>query len=232
MNNAIMSLAAAIMAFGAIDVPPELNPYDPVIATVDAVIPDGATFDGGWDVSDGARMAPGVGNTVHVWAKPGTYTLSFSGLWIHLKEVKFKDGDGNEITIMSYLGHDYINDKANFTVLGGTEPDPILPQPTGKKQLVFFVAEEDLESLPSGQQAILTSLSVRKDLADRGHVFSQVIDDDQIKQGVSAKWLPFIKVVSGDTLPRVAMAPVDGGAVEDYPLPATYDELLKLLGEK
>ena len=231
MHNAILSLAAALLAFGAIDVPEETEPYQPIVATVDAAIPEGATFDGGWKASEGVYLVPGVEGTVYVWAPPGSHSVTYTGFWLHLKEITFKDGDGNEITIMSYLGHGSINEGSKFTVLGGTVPPPLPPLPTGAKQLVFFVAAENLESLPEGQQAILTSLAVRKNLADLGHVFSQVIDDDQIKEGVAPKWIPFILAVAGDTLPRVAIAPVDGGAVEDFPLPENYDGLLKLLGE-
>ncbi len=181
MRNAVLSLVAALVAFGAIDVPKETEVCHPIVATVDSPIPEGATFNGGWEASEGVYLRPVGEGAVHIWAKPGSHSVAFTGFWLHLKEISFKDGDGNTITIQSYLGHGTINEKAEFTVLGGTEPNPPGPQP-GAKQLVFFVQADEMETLPEGQSAILNSLTVRKELASMGHVFSQVIDDDQIRE--------------------------------------------------
>ena len=229
----LVSLVALVcsVAYGQIKVPPESSAHTPIVATITAQMPEGATFDGGWKTGDGVHVIPVADGAVHIWARPGKHSLEYSGFWLHLKEITFKDGDGNDITITSYLGHGFINEEAEFSVLGGTDPppDPPGPLPGQKYQLVLFVAADNLDQMDPSQRHLVTSLNVRTGLREHGHHLVQVIDNDQIREGVPTKWVPFVEAVMGDALPRVAIAPVEGGAVSDYPLPANYLALLKFL---
>ena len=108
------------------------------------------------------------------------------------------------------------------------EPDPD-PQPGGSYELVIFAVTDDLDKLPAEQRRLLTSREVRRQLKEAGHEFLIVIDDDEIERNTVEKWRPWIDSVKGDPLPRVAIRKFGETAVKDYPLPASYDDLLKLL---
>ena len=218
-------------AFSQITVPPESPEHTIIEASVTAPMPAGATLDGGWKIPEGVDHRQVNANMIYMVAAPGEYVLKYNGFWLHLKDVTFKDGDGNEITITSYLGHGYIDEEAPFRVAGEVAPDPD-PDPdpiVGPKQVMFFLRAEDLDKMPGGQRDIVTSLIIRKDLENRGHKFLQVIDDDQIKAGVPAKWKSWVDAVMGDPLPRVAFAPKEGGPIVDVPMPDNYAQLLLLL---
>jgi hypothetical protein len=49
---------------------------------------------------------------------------------------------------------------------------------------------------------------------------------------VPANLKPYWDAIQGDPLPRVAIAPLGGGAVRDFPMPADSVALYKLLGEQ
>jgi len=219
-------------AYGQIEVPAESEANTPIVATITTAVPTGATFDGQWESS--AAFLPAGDNSIHLWAAPGTHSLSYSGFWVQVEPITFKDGDGNTITVQSYLGSGRVNETAEFSVAGGAEPDnpqPPGPVPTGPKHLVFFVLAEELDTMPPTQKYLVNSLTVRKDLTARGHTLLLVMDDDQLRMTSPGKWAPWINAVAGDQLPRVGIAPAAGGEVEDHELPIDYLSLLKLLGE-
>ncbi|HUT88707.1 MAG TPA: hypothetical protein VMY37_04375 [Thermoguttaceae bacterium] len=112
-----------------------------------------------------------------------------------------------------------------------TPPDPPVPPPVDRKyQVAFFLKALDLENLPQGQQTILGSLTLREELKKRGHVLLGVYDKDCTGPGgLPEKLKPWWKSIEGDALPRVALAPIDGGEIRDYPLPADPTALWKLL---
>lgn len=230
---ATLAWLLAGVALAQINIPREIesSPPRPIVATISNPIPQGATFDGGWSGDAGLGLIKVDGATVHVWATPGKHTIKFSGFWLLLKEVRFKDGDGNEVVIQSYLGHGFIDESADFTVLGGNGPDPPPgPDPVGPYQIMFFSDHVQFPSYPRGQQQLLNSLSIREDLEAKGHVFLEVLDRETVNLGVPEKYRPFAKAVAGDPYPRVAFAPKAGGTtVLDFDLPADYAGLLALL---
>ncbi len=230
MRTIIAWLVLATAALAQITVPAETPPYTPIVASVITTVPTGATIDGGWTVSDGVHTLP-CGNDLHVWASPGVHSIEYKGFWLLLKDVTFVDGNGQEITITSYLGHGFVNEEAEFTVTGGVdpEPDPPLPPQDKKYQIVIFLVADEIEKLPDPQRELATSLKVREDLRDLGHEVVQVIDDDEIKEGVPVRWKPWIKAVLGRQLPQVALAPINGGPIKSYDLPDNYAGLLRLL---
>ena len=220
-------------AIAQITVPAENEPYKIIEATVKSHVPEGATLDGGWKIPDGIDHRVVNSNMLYLVGPPGEYILRFDGFWIHLKQVTFTDGAGNPITITSYLGHGMVNEEAMFKITGGDPgPDPPNPGPNpGQKyQLMFFLQADELDKMPPAQRELATSLSIRKDLAERGHRFLMVVDDDQITGDAPEKYRPWIKAVEGDPLPRIAMAPIEGGKIIDLPMPRDYQELMELLG--
>ncbi len=96
-------------------------------------------------------------------------------------------------------------------------PEP--PGPGGKKQLVIVLESNDLDNLPRAQQAIAASLKLRQALEAQGHRFLQVLTPAQAANAPPAL-APFFAAVDGHELPRIAIAPINGGPITDYPLPA------------
>jgi len=232
----LLLFLAAMTARAGINVPPSTEPYKVITATVTAAIPEGAKFQGGWTVSDGVSFLEHTSDTIFLTAKPGTHQLAYKGFWVHTKTVTFKDGDGNKVSIESYLGSDQVNEEADFTVIGGTVPDPLPdpldPKPAGPKSIVFYLQADEIDKMPYAQSYLVTSLKARKHLEARGHTFLLVMNDDMVNMtNPPAKWRDWIDAVRGDTLPRVAFAPTEGGVIVDYPFPRDYKHLLELLGE-
>ena len=229
----LLAFVLSSAAWGQIDVAPSMEPYRVFPVTIATPVPDGATFDGGWKVDEGVSYLEHDASTIHLTATPGTHTIGYSGFWVHVVPVTFKDGDGNEITIQSYLGSGIVNESAVFTVVGGA--DPVLPQPpgpaTGPKHLVFFVEADNLDQMPPAQRYLVNSLQARQNLLAKGHRLILVMDDDQLESPTTGKWKPWIDSVRGDKLPRVGIAPAEGGDVLDYPLPVDWKHLMELLGE-
>lgn len=128
-----------------------------------------------------------------------------------------------------------------YTITVGTSPDPDPgpdpdpdpepdPQPGRRWQIMFFQESGDLDDLPRGQVELLSSLSLREELAAAGHYVLGVSDKDACSTGTCpVKLRPFWSAVTGDPMPRVALAPIGGGSVKDYPLPADKAGLFKLL---
>ena len=222
----------ASTAYGQINVPAESEPYSPIVAEIVAQVPEGATFNGGWTKDEDCQSIS-VGNSLYLWAPPGKHTLKYSGYWVHTKDVTFKDGAGNDVTITSFLGSGFISEEAEFAVLGGDPVDPPPgpgPTPGEPRQIVFFIEADNLDKMPANQKYLVTSLKARQDLGELGHNVLQVVDDDQIREGVPERWVPWVKAVINDSLPRVAFAPLSGGTITDFPLPADWEGLLALLG--
>lgn len=219
-------------AFAQIEVPPSSEPYRVLTARITAPIPPGAQFDGGWSASESVSFVEHDAKTIHLTAAPGTHRLTYAGFWVHTKTVTFKDGDGKTVSIESYLGSGQVNESAEFTVVGGADPVPPLPPgpEVGRKKIVFFIRAEQIEKLPLAQRYIVTSLEARKKLKEMGHR-TLVLDDNSLNLlSPPTGWAPFIESVKGDPLPRVAISPLGGGAVADYPLPPDFKRLLELPG--
>lgn len=122
-------------------------------------------------------------------------------------------------------------------------PDP--PKPGQKYQVMFFYETDDLDNMPMAQREMVTGLAFREALEAKGHRFMGAYDADTIvtvKQSCNGRTCtevrsvaPALKewwaAVDGDPLPRVAIAPLDGGDIKDFPLPAGRAELYLLMGD-
>jgi hypothetical protein len=244
MLRTILAAALWLLApllYGQITVTPtDSEVGQKIVATVQSNIPDGATFSGGWSFAcdSGACLVEYEplkdDNTIGIWArKSGDYKIKFSGFWIALEEVTFTDGSGKEITITAYKGHGFISEEAEFKVTGGAAPEPPdppePPQPGGPFKIVMFYDASQLDNLPAGQRSLLTSLKLRQQLKEQGHDLLEILESSAVNDGVSVKYKAFIDTVKGDPLPRIAFCPIEGGFVLDFPLPTSYEDLLRLL---
>lgn len=107
------------------------------------------------------------------------------------------------------------------------EPQPD-PQPTKHWQVAFFLESNNLDNLTAAQQALLASLLVRKDLEAKGHRLVGVFDPDSAGT-VTDPGLKAWFQAAASKAPCVAIAPMEGGTIRVYSLPADKDALLKLL---
>lgn len=107
-------------------------------------------------------------------------------------------------------------------------PVPPTPPPGAKLQVVFLIDSSTLDNLPQSQRAILASLKLRQEIEAKGHRFIAVLDRHQ-SEAAPQELAPYFKATDGKQLPRIAVAPVAGGEIQDFALPLTEAELLKLL---
>ena len=240
-RNTVLSLIFLLLMssglLGQIVVPQKVEVGEELVATVSASMPEGATFDGGWAISCSNGTACTAryqflkeDNKIGIWAKPGKYQLTFSGFWLLLEEKTFTDGDGNQIKIKSYISHGFINEETAFEVTGnGDPPVPPNPTPAGPYQIMMFYDADQLDNYPQDQRALLTSLAVRKRLQSEGHTVLEILEAKALRDGVPSKFKPYVDAVLNDPLPRVAFAPMDGGKVVDFVLPANEQKLRELL---
>jgi len=226
--NAIAMLVA--MTIGQITVPAETAPYLPIVAsvTVEQVPPD-AKFDGTWRL-EGAHFLPDGKNRIHIWAKPGEYKLEFSGLWLHLKDVTFTDGDGNQITITSYLGHGFVDESATFKVTGAPPPpDPDPPDeesPIAADGLRVLIVRESNPNPPyPPEQQVLINSTVWKASAGQGNWM--VLDPDTVFRGESI-WKDAMESTAKFGEPRVIVSHRPYGGYVG-PLPTNLKDLTDLI---
>ena len=207
------------------------------VATVATTVPEGATFDGGWKLSrvdtkpcKASKEALAEPNTIGIWAKePGTYQVEYSGFWLLLKTVTFKDGDGNEVQIQSYLGHGFIDESATFEVEGENGPDP---PPDGKGPYrVFFIEEGDRTGLPQGQRLLLSSLEYRERMEALGHDYGETLFPHIVSQPPE-RLRTIALAASGKEMPVVVVQSLKNpGYIRSFPLPDNYEALAKELDQ-
>ena len=226
------------LAWGQITVPAESKEHTPIPVTLKAMVPEGATIQSGAGLvwPEGVnKLEVGPGQWV-VCAPPGEYTITYKVRWLHIVPITFKDFDGKEVTFQNYLGSGDIDEKATFKVIGEVKPDPPNPPdpptPGGPYQVMLFYEWGQLDNLPSRQQELLTSLTVRDSIAQQGHVFLAAYDRSFVDSGKPADKAAWFRAVAGKDFPVVALAPKDGGTIQVYPLPADQKGLLDLLSTK
>jgi len=114
-------------------------------------------------------------------------------------------------------------------------PDPIDPPlPPGKKWQVAVVYEKaDAIKLPAAQRLMISGLEFRDKLKAAGHklVLGGMVDQHvtDAAGSVPVDLKPYLDAAKGKVLPRLCIAPLEGGDVLDFPLPATEADVLKLL---
>lgn len=223
----LLVLLIATPCWAQINVPAETEPHAPIAATLANPIPEGAQVQGGWTLAT-AKFLP-VPDGIHVWAPPGVHEISYRGVWIKTVPVTLPDG-----TVVQVLqGFGFLDETATFKVTGGgpdpgpDPPDP--PTPGGKWQLMLFYESDRLDNYPEAQRQLLTSRVVRESLEQQGHRFRQVVESSALSGSVSAEFVPWFDAVRGKPLPRIAIAPVEGGTVREFALPESLTALRQLL---
>jgi len=242
--NCLTSLLVALALTGPpgsqITIPAENARDKPIIGVFDASIPEGATVDGAWSKSsDAFDFREPVPGKLYLWGAPGNHWLLFQGYWVQTRKVTFVDGAGNTITINEYVGSGFIRDQADFKILGSDDDgdddddddgdDDDDPPPSGPWQIMMFYDGDQLDNYPAAQRALLTSLAIRIQLKNHGHILHEILEKKAISVGVPSKYQSYVDAVKGDPLPRIALAPKDGGTVMDFPLPENREALQVLL---
>lgn len=191
--------------------------------------PDGAVLRKDKFKIVGATAVKVDDTTWHVWAVPGKYTIEAMGEWRLYQTIISKDDKEYKVI----ADEDDYEFAASFEVTGGDgpvppPPPPPPPPPGGPYQVVLFYSPDQLDNLTADQRAILNSMEYREKLTKAGHTLLGVLANNAAPSPQS-KFRAFYNAVSGDPMPRLAVASEAGGKVVDMPLPATFAELEALL---
>ena len=192
---------AASLAHGQIEIPAETAAHEPIVARLTNPIPEGAQIQGGWQ-TPGIKTLPAPEPwSLHVWAAPGSHTLSFRGVWIKTTPITLPDG-----TVVQVLqGFGFLDETARFTVKGGGPdpgPNPPPPPPPSRLGVVIIEDAEARTSLPYGQVQSMTLPDIR----ELASVF-RLVDKDN--PGASlAPWIALAK-----SYPWLVLHDVDTGRV-------------------
>jgi hypothetical protein len=110
-------------------------------------------------------------------------------------------------------------------------PDP--PPPDQKWQVAFFFDTDKLDDYTDDQLVLLSGLRFRQALVDAGNIFVGSFNVDSLDKGKkpAANLEPWFASVRGKSMPRVALAPHDGGTIRHFPLPENEAALKKLLAD-
>lgn len=188
-----------------IDVKPQYELYEPIIATVDQ---EATVYF--WDYPETFQAIElDNGRTLHIWAPPGEHHLKCLLLTI--------DWEAKTVTKASLY--------AEFIV---GEPGPL---PSEKKQVVIMINPTRRDNLRRSQQMMLASLTFRGRLKAAGHQLVGIVDREiKDKEGNTHKSLiPFRNACGTKPLPQLCTAPLGGGRVTCVPLPLTEAEVLDTL---
>lgn len=193
------------VSWAQIDVPAESAPYKLVVARLTTPIPEGAYLaDGGWEVVGASASVQAdvreYGGEIVWTGPPGVYSVLFDG--VLLKDITFKDGDGNQVTIKSYLGR--IKAKAMCTIKGST-PGPDPPAPGNRRGVILEESKE--------RTALQALLYDQIQLKLKGKV--QVWDDDQ--PGAQQ----YARLTSNTSRPLLLVLSDTGQLVRAVPVPSS-----------
>jgi hypothetical protein len=192
-----------------IDVKPTYAVHEPIVATL-----TGGTGICLWNDPEGFDVIEERNGTIlYIWAPPGTHKLKCVLL---------------DITSLAPLVYTKTTVRAEFTVGTVDPPKPPLNQ---KWQIAFFYERTLLDDFPAAQREILAGLDFRKELLAKGHKIVCFYDKDirGPNATIPANLKPWFDAIENDPLPRVAFAPIEGGPIKDFALPADKASLGKLL---
>ena len=156
------------------------------------------------------------------------------------------EGDAGDYAVI-YLPPGDAQPVVQRVTLGGTVTPPIPPDPppvNAKWQVLFFVESADLDSLTLPQLEMVSGLLFRQELNKAGHKFLGTFDKDRssgqtvVSQDGTcltvqreSKYDVWWKAITGKAVPLVAIAPIAGGDIQTFPLPANAAALDRLLSE-
>lgn len=167
-------LALCGVAAAQIDVPAEVEPFQPIVATLDVgEVPPGAGVQILWESSPLALFLPMPdSHTIHIWATPGAHTLRADCFVVDWEAKTFNVTRHN----------------ATFTVLGDVPPNPDPPGPEPPGPVVgpvtaVIIHETEDDSPAAGRMFIgLRSGAPAQWLRDGGHNLL-ILDDDATDVG-------------------------------------------------
>lgn len=113
----------------------------------------------------------------------------------------------------------------------GPVPPPPPPPPDRKWNIVIVYESGHLDNMLRGQLEIIASLVFRDRLEEAGHCLLSggIVDVDRIGD-VPPTLVPYLESCEDDPMPRICIAPLEGGGVVmDFPLPETADGVFDLL---
>jgi hypothetical protein len=96
-------------------------------------------------------------------------------------------------------------------------------------QVMLFHESDDLDNLPLERRELLVGLKFRQELEDAGHKFLGSFDRNSIDGAPSPDMREWWDAVANCRLPCVALAPMSGGEVSTYDLPADAQAFFELL---
>lgn len=110
-------------------------------------------------------------------------------------------------------------------------PDPPGPNPGGKQQVVIFYETFQLDNLPRGQQVLLKSLEFRKKLKAAEHNLLGIYDINILGSGGTIPKVlePYVQAAGDKNVPCICIAPIEGGTIKCYDLPADSAATLELI---
>ena len=145
----LAAFLACAMAWGDIEIKPQYDANEPIVATVTITdVPVGAKLRGSFAVSDGSYLPAGE-NVYHVWAPSGKHTVTAQGVWVLTEPVVVGDK-----TIQVLVDFGQFSYSRTFQVGSEVPPGPFPqppPVPVGERWSVIF--EETSQRTP--QQASL-----------------------------------------------------------------------------
>lgn len=227
---AILAWLVASLGLAQITVPAETPDRHPIVAELNATIPEGATIQGPqWVIPDSVRVIECGPTVLHIWAEPGEHSIAFRAIWLNTKPFTFVDGEGNSRTITEFLGFGQIDEQATFRVLGAPQPDPDpepepdpTPPPPGPRWLIWV---EESSERTAEQAAVIRSRTLQTYLGQHKHTML-VVDKDQRRADLN----PYIDR-AGDELPRVFVVAAEGKVLHEGSVPKTAAAAVELLKE-
>ena len=136
------------------------------------------------------------------------------------------EGTAGKYGVIYFPPGDDTQPMTQVVVLGGGEPDPPdPPEPSGPWQIMMFYDAQYLDDYQPEKRLLLNSLILRDKLEADGHVFLEALEKSDIRDGVPSRYTPWVNAVLNDPLPRIALAPLEGGKVMDFPLPENVEAL-------
>lgn len=209
----LLSAASAWAQSGQIVCPDEVEPNQPIVATLATELPEGAQIQGGW-ACDTAKYIQVDARTIHIWAAPGTHLLEFRGAWMQTKEVQLPDGQ----TINALLGFGFLDDHVTITVSGAPDPvPPPIPPTPGTRWAV--IVEETASRVPSPLR-----VQLRQQLDSQRLL---IVDKDQQSQSLQ-KYVQ-AALASQSTLPVLVVVSESGDVIRAEALPGTVEGVKEVI---
>lgn len=191
-------LAIAVPAMAQINLPEEVNPFEPITAGCQCIVPEGAEVKYTWSISgDGASLIPvNGGANVHIWAEPGQYKLMSTVVWMKFNVVTVTiDGAPQELKVMEAWDLQQFETKFKVVTPGpspGPDPGPNPPVPPGPEGVAAAIAKayQDAGSPAGAEKVAKAYADVAESAQSRLDVYKPAIMVDEVKTTVASSLSP------------------------------------------